>query len=157
MWVKSEPRIKERLKTDLTVAFQSRRRIIAFLAMLIVLIGAFILLRPRLWVKNKTAKVIVDGRLSEDVKLFHGSDDRLLFYLKSDPNHAYVYDRDNSAWRCESSYFASLKIIAVSRYKAVFGCALNGESLDNAHRELQSLAFDWHGQHVVVSWQAAPR
>jgi hypothetical protein len=154
----------------LTVAFQSRRRIIAFLAMLIVLVGAFILLRPRLWVKNKTAKVIVDGRLSEDVKLFHGSDGRLLFILKSDPTGAYIYDKEaalSEVWRCEQDGYPSfifLKVIAVSRRIHSSGCAMtgNGDVMWNPHRDNQSLSFEWHDlewhdHHYVISWQAAPR
>jgi hypothetical protein len=148
----------------LAEAHQSRSRIFTAIILLIVAIGAFIILRPRLWVKNKTAKVIVDGRLSEDVKLFHGSRDRLLFYLKSDPGGAYVYDSEAGAWRCDASYFTSLKIIALSTRHDVSGCAEaeNGDVLGNPHRELQSFSFEGHDwqyndHHYVVSWQAAPR
>src|SRR5438128_6801796 len=86
--------------------------------MLIVLVVAFILLRPRLWVKNKTAKVIVDGRLSEDVKLFHGSDGRLLFYLKGtdrpegDP---FIFYANTGVFRCTSDRVMPLKIIAIAK------------------------------------------
>jgi hypothetical protein len=144
---------KKDSKTDLSEATQSRRRIVTLVAVLIVLVGAFIILRPRLWVKNKTAKVIVDGRLSEDVKLFHGSDGRLLFYLRSDPARAYYYSTESGVLRCEASSFASLKIIVFSAHSRP-QCAR--ESPTAIVRE-QSLEFERSGHATVVSWQAAPR
>jgi len=46
---------------------------------LVLIVSALIIVPPRVWVKNKTAKVIYNGQLSEKVKLFHGKDGRLLF------------------------------------------------------------------------------
>ena len=132
---------------------QSRRRMFAFVAVLMVLAGAFIILRPRLWVKNKTAKVIVDGRLSEDVKLYHGSDGRLLFYLGKDPAGAYYYSAESGVLRCAASNFASLKIIVFSPRSRPQCVA---EAPTAIIRE-QSLEFDRGGQATIVSWQAAPR
>ena len=126
--------------------------------LIVVVVGAFIILRPRLWVKNKTAEITVDGRLSEDVKLFHGSDDRLLFYLKEDPQGAYVYDSHFGLWRCTTSYFANFKIIAFSVHHSS-GCAdsENGDVMTSVKLETQSLAFQYHDEHIIVSWQPAPR
>src|ERR1041385_3618783 len=123
------------------------------MAMLIVAIGAFILLRPRLWVKNKTAKVIVDGRLSEDVKLFHGSDGRVLFYLQNDPLSPYMYESLNGVKGCDESVFVNLKVIALSRQAVPYCADYFGEATFRG----QSLEFHRHGQDIVVSWQAAPR
>jgi hypothetical protein len=121
--------------------------------MLIVLVVAFILLRPRLWVKNKTARVIVDGRLSEDVKLFHGSDGRVLFYLKDDSLGPYIYESLNGVKGCDESLFVNLKLIIFSR-QAIPYCA---DYYGDAKVGLQSLKFHRHGQDIVISWQAAPR
>ena len=121
---------------------------------LLVLIGAFIILRPRLWVKNKTAKVIVDGRLSEDVRLFHGSDSRLLFYLKDDPQHVYYFSAGSGVLRCPAAAaFAPMKII-------VFSTHIFPECQSQAATAIikeQALEFERDGHMTVVSWQAAPR
>ena len=132
---------------------QSHRRIFAVVAVLLVLAGAFIILRPRLWVKNKTAKVIVDGRLSEDVKLFHGSDGRLLFYLKEDPAHAYYFSAHSGVLECRADEFASMKIIVFSPQE-IPACAAQPAK---AVIKEQSLEFERGGQLTIVSWQAAPR
>jgi hypothetical protein len=145
----------------LAEASQSRRGILAAIAVLIVIVGAFILLRPHLWVKNKTAKVIVDGRLSEDVKLYHGSDGRILFYLKSDPHGFYYHDVNTGIFFCfnDSHSFLPLKLVVLSR-EAMPRCAdfygegkLSNQSLEFHNRNADGTP----GQDVIVSWQAAPR
>jgi hypothetical protein len=143
----------------LVESHSARRKVLAVLALVVVLISAFIILRPRLWVKNKTAKVIVDGRLSEDVKLYHGSDDRLLFYLKDDPQGAYVYDARTGLWRCDKSYFFSAKIIVLTARSRSSGCAEdeNGDVMGSGTRNSQSLQFRRQDRDIIVSWQAAPR
>jgi len=131
----------------------SRRRLITIVTLLVVLAGAFIIVRPRLWVKNKTAKVIFDGKLSEDVKLYHGSDDRLLFFLKDDSDGAYYYDFTTGISRCNKSEVVSAKLIVFSP-KSRPACL---ERLGAGNRESQSLEFHQRGRQVIVSWQAAPR
>jgi len=162
---KSEPRIKEGSKTDLAEAHQSRKKIFTIIMLLVVAVGAFIILRPRLWVKNKTAKVIVDGRLSEDVKLFHGSDERLLFYLdKMDPGYSFVYTAhdpygSNGLYRCRKGFFIRAKLIAFSKWR-ISGCnepMLATPGIDHVAMHDQSLDFSLNGANVSVSWQAAPR
>lgn len=134
-------------------ALQSRKRLFTVIVLLIVAVGAFIILRPRLWVKNKTAKVIVDGKLSEDVKLFHGSDDRLLFYLKDDPDGAYYFAAEDGVRRCQSSSFIFAKLLVFSPRRHPY-CA---DFYGSGKRDVQSLEFHRHEKDIVVSWQAAPR
>jgi hypothetical protein len=132
---------------------QPRRKLFAIIALVMLSVGGFIILRPRLWVKNKTAKVIVDGRLSEDVKLFHGSDDRLLFYLKDDPRHTYFFSKGSGVLKCSASEFASLKIIVYSPHVHPQCETAAATAIVNQ----QSLEFTRDGHATVVSWQAAPR
>lgn len=129
------------------------KRFVTIAAVVIVLIGAFIILRPRLWVKNKTAKVIVDGRLSEDVKLFHGSDSRLLFYLRDDAGAIYYYSAHSGVLRCDATNFVSLKVLVFGSH-ATPSCPVEASS---AIVREQSLEFSRRGHLTVVSWQAAPR
>jgi hypothetical protein len=137
----------------LAEAFQSRKKFLTVVVLLIVVVGAFIILRPRLWVKNKTAEVIVDGRLSEGIKLFHGSNDRLLFYLRSEPTHAYYFSANAGVLQCDAHDFVSLKIIVFSAH-AQPRCEAAAPS---AVFEQQSLRFTQAGHNIIVSWQPAPR
>jgi hypothetical protein len=120
---------------------------------LIVVVGAFIILRPRLWVKNKTAEVTVDGRLSDGVKLFHGSDDRLLFYLRAEPTRAYYFSAHTGVLECDAREFASLKILVFSP-RVQPHCAA---AMASARIEAQSLQYENAGHTIIVSWQPAPR
>ena len=131
----------------------SRRKLFAVFALVILLVGTFIILRPRLWVKNKTAKVIVDGQLSENVKLYHGSDGRLLFYLKDEPAIVHYYSAESGVLKCRASEFASLKIVVFSPRAQPF---CSSDSVPAAIKQ-QSLEFLHDGRAIVVSWQAAPR
>ena len=137
-------------------SYQSRRQLFVTIALMLLLAGAFIILRPRLWVKNKTAKVIVDGRLSEDVKLFHGSDGRVLFYIKQtdrgdgDP---FLYNVNDGIHGCFADRFLRLKIITIAKQSAPYCADFYGEVKSGA----QSVEFQYEGQDIVVSWQAAPR
>jgi hypothetical protein len=153
MKVKSTADQRRNKRQILSGTSQSRRRILTFIVLLIVVVGAFIILRPRLWVKNKSAKVIVDGRLSEDVKLFHGSNDRLLFYLRSEPAHAYYFSAHAGVLLCESSDFVSMKIIVFSP-RATPRCSVAAPTPVIAQ---QSLEFAQSGHTITVSWQPAPR
>jgi hypothetical protein len=132
---------------------------------LLLIVSALIIVRPRVWVKNKTAKVIYKGQLSEKVKLFHGSDGRVLFYIDNvDPGRAYVYTAQdpsgaNGLWRCAAGFFAPLKYFAFSKGRPS-GCNESeskiGELLP-AKVGPQSIEFSLNNQPVTVSWQAAPR
>ena len=131
----------------------SAGRALTIVAILAVVIVGFMILRPRLWVKNKTAKLIVDGRLSEDVKLFHGSDDRLLFYLKDDPGAVYYFSDKSGVLRCAGTAFVSLKVLAFSTH-SIPECP--AEATTAIIRE-QSLEYSSRGHATVISWQPAPR
>lgn len=118
-----------------------------------MVVGAFIILRPRLWVKNKTAEVTVDGRLSDGVKLFHGSDDRLLFYLRAEPTRAYYFSAHTGVLECDAREFASLKILVFSPHVQP-QCA---RAAPTAEIEAQSLQYKNSGHTIILSWQPAPR
>jgi hypothetical protein len=139
------------------------RAILKLILALLLIVSALIIVPPRVWVKNKTAKVIYNGQLSEKIKLFHGNHGRVLFYIDGvDPNRAYVYTAEdpqgsNGLWRCGSGFFAPLKFFAFSKSRSS-GC--NGTGIGEllpAKVGNQSIQFTLHDRPVVVSWQAAPR
>jgi hypothetical protein len=100
-----------------------------------------------------------NGRISEKIKLFHGRNGSILFYLPDqDSNGAYIYTSQNGLWRCDSDYFIGLKLIALSKRNPA-GCSTTsfGAAITPFSAQPQSLEFKLHSIPVVVSWQAPPR
>jgi hypothetical protein len=126
---------------------------------LLLLVSALIIVPPRVWVKNKKAKLTYNGHISEELKLFHGNNGRLLFYLpEQDATGAYIYTSQDGLWRCGPSSFTAMKLIAISKLHSS-GCAENGTGAQilPAIAEAQSIQFKLHDVPVAVSWQTAPR
>jgi hypothetical protein len=136
------------------------RTLIKSIVVILLIVSALIIVPPRVWVKNKKAKLTYNGRISEDLKLFHGSDGRVLFYLPDqDRSGAYVYTPETGLWRCPDSYFVPLKLVALSK-RFPSGCGGGGAGGDYMRpftANAQSIEFALHDVPVVVSWQAAPR
>jgi hypothetical protein len=135
------------------------RAILKLIVSLLLIVSALIIVPPRVWVKNKKAKLTYNGHISEKIKLFHGQNGMILFLLPDqDSSGAFVYAPEYGLWHCGSGSFVSLKLIAISkRYPA--GCAQtrSGDEIRPVTAESQSIQFNLHDVPVVVSWQAAPR
>ncbi|MCU1311560.1 MAG: hypothetical protein JWO20_2685 [Candidatus Angelobacter sp.] len=135
------------------------RTFIKSIVVILLLVSALIIVPPRVWVKNKKAKLTYDGRISESLKLFHGSDGRVMFMLpEQDLSGIFVYAPERGLWRCGVGSFIGLKLIALSK-RNTSGCADDGSGVQMQPftAEPQSLQFALHDVPVVVSWQAAPR
>lgn len=135
------------------------RTFIKSILFVLLIVSALIIVPPRVWVKNKKAKLTYNGHISEKIKLFHGHNGMILFLLPDqDASGAFVYAPEYGLWHCGSGSFISLKLIAISkRYPA--GCAetRSGDEIRSVIAESQSIQFNLHDVPVVVSWQAAPR
>ena len=129
---------------------------------------------PRVWVKNKKASLVYNGHISEQIRLFHGSNGRLLFYIGEageDPDHAYVYTPENGLWDCGHGAFVRLKLIALSvRWHASCGDAGTGDRMHVTSVDSHAIHFLSHNRTqgnlqggvpgsvpVIVSWQDPPR
>jgi hypothetical protein len=135
------------------------RTFIKSIVVILLIVSALIIVPPRVWVKNKKAKLTYDGRISENLKLFHGSDGRVMFLLPDqDLSGIFVYAPGRGLWRCAGRSFIGLKLIALSK-RSPSGCADDGsgDPIKPITAEGQSLQFALHHVPVVVSWQAAPR
>jgi hypothetical protein len=136
------------------------RKALKLIVPLLLIVSALIIVPPRVWVKNKKAKLTFNGRISENLRLFHGSNGRVLFYLPDqDRSGAYIYTPKTGLWRCPDVYFIPLKLIAFSK-RFPSGCndgGPGGDEIRPATAEPQSLQFALQDVPVVVSWQAAPR
>jgi len=135
------------------------RKTLKFVVPFLLLVSALIIVPPRVWVKNKKAKLTYNGHISEKIKLFHDQNGLILFLLPDqDSSGAFVYAPEYGLWHCGSGSFISLKLIAVSkRYPT--GCAetRSGDEIRPVIEESQSIQFALHDVPVVISWQAAPR
>jgi hypothetical protein len=135
------------------------RKNLKYVVPLLLLVSALIIVPPRVWVKNKKAKLTYNGRISENLKLFHGSDGRVMFILpEQDLGGIFVYAPERGLWRCGAGSFIGMKLIALSK-RNPSGCADdgNGVRMQPFTAEPQSLQFALRDVPVVVSWQAAPR
>jgi hypothetical protein len=135
------------------------RTLVKSTVVVLLIVSALIIVPPRLWVKNKKAKLTYNGHISEKIKLFHGQNGMILFLLPDqDSSGAFVYAPAYGLWHCGSGSFISLKLIAVSkRYPT--GCAetRSGDEIRPVIAESQSIQFAMHDVPIVISWQAAPR
>src|SRR3989442_434495 len=57
------------------------RTFIKSIVLVALIISALMIVAPRLWVKNKKSLLTYNGRISEQIKLFHGRNGAVLFYL----------------------------------------------------------------------------
>ena len=128
-------------------------------AAVMLIVSAVMIVAPRLWVKNKKALLTYNGHLSEKIKLFHGRNGALLFYLPDqDARGAYIYTPQHGLWRCNDDAFLYLKLIALSkREPAACSETASGKPLTPVTAQPQSLEFTLEGIPVVASWQAPPR
>ncbi|MCU1287269.1 MAG: hypothetical protein JWO13_3619 [Acidobacteriales bacterium] len=134
-------------------------KLIKLLIALALIVSVLMIVAPRLWVKNKKSLLTYNGHISEQIKLFHGKNGALLFYLpEQDSNGAYIYTSQNGLWRCDADSFIALKLIALSILNPA-GCSASstGTAIAPFSAQPQSLEFKLHNIPVVVSWQAPPR
>jgi hypothetical protein len=128
----------------------------------VLLATAFLMIAtPRLWVKNKRVQLEYDGRKSERVVLYHGSRDRLLFYLQEpgEPEGVYVFDPPRGLWFCPPGDVRRIRLLA---FTLVQPSACAGSGSGRAVPLLSSSEFEVRfasvrGRAVGVTWQPPPR
>jgi hypothetical protein len=121
----------------------------------VVLAGVAVLLMilaPRLWVKNSRAHLTIDGRVTDDFKLYFGPGGKMLLRIgEKKPRQAFLYD-GSSAEACPTSEFLFPPFIALSKRTAPH-CRRNDSAL-NGNR-LAIKAADGHAYEVT--WFDPPR
>ncbi|MBI2681854.1 MAG: hypothetical protein HYX26_01300 [Acidobacteriales bacterium] len=128
-----------------------------------VLLAAALLMiaTPRLWVKNKRVQMTYDGRKSERVTLYHGSSDRLLFFLAEpgEPQGVYVFDHARGLWFCPPGDVRKIKILAFTLLHPS-ACADSEQGKVVAHQDRGEFDIRFtsvSGKPVDVTWQSPPR
>ena len=136
---------------------------VAAAAMLVVAVG---LLLSHVWVRNKTARMIYDGHVSDQVKLYVGTRGRLLVVMAPAEGPAdsgtYLFHLGMSEVRkCAPGQFKELKSTALTWHghpncEVVAGARLEGLSPNVSSN--QSLHFvTGSGKSVEVIFDPAPR
>ena len=129
-------------------------KIVVPLALLAALV---IIVAPRIWVKNKHARLIYGGHSTERFTLYHGSGGRMLI-ATSIPGEAgaITFDPARGLASCGDGAFLPAKV-AMIEVRADSRCTWFAE-IKNAHVSHNALRFTSpRGVPVEVMWQDAPR
>ena len=116
-----------------------------------VLVLAVMIATPRLWVKNKKAHFVQDGKVRTDMRLYFGAGDRMLL-VPAEGDVAYVSgppERRDAIAICAKSEFRMFKSIAL-------GSTANCVSAEA--RNVRRGEVSWHfatvgGRQYEVSWE----
>jgi hypothetical protein len=133
------------------------RTAIKISATVLLIAAALMIVAPRVWVKNKKARLIYNGRISEKVKLFHGTANRLYVTIAEPGEPAgYVFDPASGIAPCATSAFVYLKLIAFELRSSSCNRAMDSPSAVRA--STNALQFvSQQNVPVEVQWQDAPR
>ena len=124
----------------------------------VLLLAALVMIvAPRIWVKNKKARLIYHGRSTEDFLLFHGSGGRMLVTANipgEAPGFMYVPGRGVAS--CGQGAFVYVKL-ATLETRTDSRCTWFRSAAETraAKNSLQFLSP--RGAPVEVLWQDAPR
>ena len=124
----------------------------------VLLVAALLMIvAPRIWVKNKKARLIYKGHTQEEFLLYHGSGGRLLLLAKI-PGEApaLLYDPARGVASCGEGAFLNLKL---ARFEARADSRCTWFRAPREARQAgNSLQFvSPHGAAVEVEWQPPPR
>jgi hypothetical protein len=123
--------------------------LIGLLAIALLMIAA-----PRVWVKNKKARLVHNGKVTPAFKLFFASGGRIMLAPEAVPRYyAYLPDEGGKVVACEPRVFRYMKIFT-------WGSTNRCSALVNGPTEVTPLKLVFtadEGDIYEVSWDADPR
>jgi hypothetical protein len=127
-----------------------RRLITLFIGALLV-VAVVMIAAPRVWVKNKTARYVQDGKVSDSFRLYFGSDGRILLVPNGgEVAYAHLPARGAHATAiCRKVDFRLLKIFA-------FGSDSNCEMVHTDRWSVEGVKWKFlvpAGPEFEVSWE----
>ena len=142
------------------------KKTLPWLLGLAVLVAGLVQIPDHLWVRNKTARMVYDGHVSDHIKLFAGTNGRLLVVMAPDAasldSGSFLLQVGSSVvGRCAAGQFIELKSTALAKHShprcdAVAGARFDG--LSPQDKGNQSLRFvTGSGKPVEVMFDPAPR
>jgi hypothetical protein len=124
----------------------------------VLLVAAVLMIAaPRIWVKNKKARLIYQGRSTDDFLLFHGSGGRMLITTKiSGEAPAFMYVPGRGIASCGQGAFVYVKLATLeTRTDSRCTWFRSDSETRAAKNSLQFLSP--RGAPIEVLWQDAPR
>jgi hypothetical protein len=124
----------------------------------VLLVAAVVMIvAPRIWVKNKKARLIYAGQATDSFLLYHGSAGRLLIAPKIAGEAPFqMYDPEKGIAACGPGAFVTVKVAVIETRTdsrcTWFGSAKEAKASPNALRFTSS-----NGKPIEVMWQDAPR
>jgi len=133
------------------------RRALKILAPVLLVAVLLMIVAPRIWVKNKNARLIYKGHTQEDFLLFHGSGGRLLLLAKLPAEApALMYDPARGVASCGEGAFLNFKVVRLEA-RTDSRCTWFREAKE-ARTGRNSLHFvSPHGAEIEVEWLPPPR
>jgi hypothetical protein len=127
------------------------RKLLTFLAGMLLVVAVVMIAMPRVWVKNKTARLVQDGRVSDGFRLYFGSKGRILLVPNTgDTLYAHLPERGGHATAiCRKADFRLLKIFA-------FGGDSNCEMVHSDRWSVEGVKWKFSvpaGPEFEVTWE----
>lgn len=133
------------------------RKLLKIVVPVLLVAATLMIVAPRIWVKNKKARLIYRGQATDDFLLFHGSGGRLLLLPKiTNESTALVYDPERGVASCGEGAFFYIKLAMVET-GTDSRCTWfrNAKEAQAGHNGLRFTSPQ--GAAVEVMWQDAPR
>ena len=133
------------------------RKTLKIVVPVLLLAAALMIVAPRIWVKNKKARLIYKGQATDDFLLFHGSAGRMLLMPKiAGEAVGLLYDPERGVASCGPGAFFSVKL-AMIETRADSRCTWFRAAKEvKAGRNVLRFTSP-HGAAIEVLWQDAPR
>lgn len=133
------------------------RKAVKIVVPITLLATILMIVAPRIWVKNKQARLIYHGHATDSFRLYHGSSGRLLLAPQIAGEAPFlVYDPQRGVASCGAGAFITVKVAAIEvrTYSRCtwFMAAKEATAGRNALRFKSP-----HGMPIEVMWQDAPR
>ncbi len=133
------------------------RKAMKIVVPVLLVAATLMIVAPRIWVKNKNARLIYQGHATDDFLLFHGSGGRLLVTAKLPGEAAgLLYDPARGLASCSAGAFLYVKLVLLETRTESRCTWFRGPK--EAQVSTNSLRFrSPRGAQVEVLWQDAPR
>jgi hypothetical protein len=127
------------------------RKVLTFVIAAVVIVAVVMIAMPRVWVKNKTARLVQDGKVSDSFRLYFGSDARILLVPNAgDIAYAHLPARGAHAIAvCRKPDFRFLKTLA-------FGNDSNCEMVHSDRWSVEGVKWKFSvpaGSEFEVTWE----
>lgn len=136
------------------------KKVVIPAAVLAMVLFLYLNTAPNIWFRNKVGSMMIDGRMTQDVWVYHGFGSSVLIVPspKAKNQGFYVYQKEgdvNIVTRCSSQPNIANKLFAVT--SSQWMCHLGRQAIPQSSVSSTSLTFSSNGREYRVFWKAPPR